>query len=140
MLDGIKDIRDQIEATLRLAWTFDATDRVIYGRPPGDESENYPVAIIRLDSVPRAFNGVRSVTETMAFEIEGHFEKQNGEILEDVKLEKARAGGEALLSASWSALGGYMPQITGVTFAEDELSDAFYGVGLRFEILTDIAQ
>lgn len=140
MLDGVKQIRDQVKDVLRLAWTLSQDDRLVLGSPVGDESENYPVVIVRLDSVPRAFNGIRSVTETMAFDCEGHFEIENGEVLEDIKVDRAQAAGEALLSANWETLGGYMPQVTNVTFAEDEMSNAYYGVGLRFEILTDIEQ
>ena len=139
--DSVKPIRDQIEALVRSAWSLDSTDRVIYGRPRGDESDTYPFVSIRLDSIARAFDGVRSVTETMAFEMLGVFEIDPGVIVADAALVKARALSEALLGyTGWGVLGGYMPEVPMVEFPDMELADKAFAVSVRFQVLTDQTQ
>jgi hypothetical protein len=72
----IKPGRDRIEEALRTAWSFDATDRVIYGEPDQDETTNRPYAVISTQT-SREFTGIRIVTETHTFTICGHFDKEN---------------------------------------------------------------
>jgi hypothetical protein len=139
VLESIQPIRDQLKDIVRDAWDFADANRVVIGRPRGEENE-LPIATIQLTSVARDMTGLHIVTERMEFEIAGEWLLEDGEVLEDLKLDKAADLGEAILDFDWNSLGGYLPQVGAVTFGDDDFESGSYALSLSFSVLTDVEQ
>lgn len=137
MLDAVEAIRDRI-ALCVIESLPEVTD-IDYGRarvPP-----TLPYAGIHLEEAPRDFNGVRSVEEVYRFSVTAKYPVLEGQVAEDEKLRVARILGERLLDEDWNEVGGYLPLIQSVSFAEgDEPDKPTFEVAIGFVVRASVFQ
>jgi hypothetical protein len=137
MLDNLKTARNKVRDLIRDAWQFPGDSPVFIGRPMIPIA-TYPYAVIRTPQVPMEWTGVRNVTETYEFEVAGFFIPGGTDILDDVRADKAKALGEALMAANWNDLGCYQPFVPMVQFPADDLdTNDPYEIILTFVVLSD---
>lgn len=139
MISSADPIRDRIVSLVRSAWAFAPEDRVVPGRPRLPITD-YPYAVVALDRVPRSPSGARTVEETYSFSITGVWAWQDSALLEDLKVAKAQALGDALVSAVWSDIDAYDPRVGEVAFEEDADENPYFAVTLSFSVTVDVLQ
>jgi hypothetical protein len=135
VLSSVIPARDRAVELLRAAWGFSPDD------PFGITAEivaedRLPRGSARLMEVPRELSG-RTATESIAFELAGAFPLPEGTDLMALQVDRAQRAGEALLSANWTDVGCYAPEVTSFEFADVEAPQPFYVVVLSFTVSSD---
>jgi len=124
-----------IEADAVAAWDVTSVE---YGKPR-IETDNYPYAVVALDSVMMEPAGVTTIEQRYTFNI-NYVDKWNTSDptwnLELTKQDKANALIARLLSGTTYGTVGLVPQINSVIFAEtDDPNLMLYEVMIAFEVI-----
>lgn len=139
MLDKVIPARDLGIEAVRQAWQFDPDDPFGTGKSIVPETR-LPRGEALIPKVPRAFDGGRSVEETMPIVFVGYFPWTEGSDVDAEKVAKGKVAGEALVAANWRDLGCYSPQVDSVDFEDIEADEPFYIVAISFSVKTDCYQ
>lgn len=131
----VKEVRDAIRTACGLAWGL-SEDDVVYGEP--HTVRDLPYAVVRLDSVPMEPETVCCVEQTYQYEIDYIAKFSEGDVIEDVKVEKANALIAQLMQGSVFAGVARSPVIREVSFAEsDNQDEPIYRLSVLFTVIVD---
>lgn len=137
MIAQAEPFRDRI--ALVLLERFPELVDVDYGRAkaPG----RLPYAGILLDGIDREMHGVRSVRENYRFAVTLRFPMPDRAEAETLKAELGRRLAEGLIAEDWNEVGGFLPMVTGIGFAEADEQDApTLDVDVAFSVSADVFQ